>query len=280
MARRRKSNGEALIEVAALLPWWVAFLLALVAYIVCHNIATAPPPSVQTAPNGVIQLPIFQLFVRAGATVGQFIAPFVLVGGGIMSLVKRRSRQKRFEATAAWPKVETLNAMTWQQFEELVGEMFRRKGFSVTETGKAGPDGGVDLELRKGGELHLVQCKQWRAQRVGVDVVRELYGVMAARGAASGYVVTSGRFTQDAQDFAIGRNIELLDGSNMGSLLNHSVERFQGDDPIARNVADASICPLCSSPMVLRRAKKGLSAGKEFFGCSAYPACRGVRDIS
>lgn len=52
--------------------------------------------------------------------------------------------------------------------------------------------------VRKGSELHLVQCKQWKAFKVGLDVVRQLYGVMAARGAAGGFVVTSGTFTVPA----------------------------------------------------------------------------------
>jgi Restriction endonuclease len=51
---------------------------------------------------------------------------------------------------------------------------------------------------RGGAERFLVQCAQWRAFKVGVDVVRELYGVMAAKGAAGGFVVTSGKFTDDA----------------------------------------------------------------------------------
>jgi restriction system protein len=50
----------------------------------------------------------------------------------------------------------------------------------VAEIGGGGADGGVDLVLTKpgksGGEKFLVQCKQWRAYKVGVDVVRELYG--------------------------------------------------------------------------------------------------------
>jgi restriction system protein len=52
----------------------------------------------------------------------------------------------------------------------------------------------VDLVLQRDGEKHLVQCKQWRATRVSVMVVRELFGVMAATGAVGGFVVTSGRF--------------------------------------------------------------------------------------
>lgn len=36
---------------------------------------------------------------------------------------------------------------------------------------------------------------------------------MAAEGAAGGFVVTSGRFTKEAEAFASGRNIQLVDGT-------------------------------------------------------------------
>ncbi len=35
-------------------------------------------------------------------------------------------------------------------------------------------------------------------------------------------------------------------------------------------------CPKCGKTMVLRTAKKGPGAGKQFWGCSAYPECRGI----
>jgi four helix bundle suffix protein len=35
-------------------------------------------------------------------------------------------------------------------------------------------------------------------------------------------------------------------------------------------------CPQCGKSMVLRTAQKGKNAGKQFWGCSGYPACRGV----
>ena len=58
-----------------------------------------------------------------------------------------------------------------------------------------------------------------RAFKVSVQVVRELYGVMAARGAASGIVVTSGTFTQDAIKFASGRNVRLIAGDDLRELV-------------------------------------------------------------
>ncbi len=40
-------------------------------------------------------------------------------------------------------------------------------------------DGGIDLVLRKEGQLTIVQCKLWKTQRVDVKVVREMFGLLA-----------------------------------------------------------------------------------------------------
>jgi len=38
-------------------------------------------------------------------------------------------------------------------------------------------------------------------------------------------------------------------------------------------------CPKCASPMVKRVAKGGQLAGKEFWGCSRFPECRGMLSV-
>jgi restriction system protein len=38
-------------------------------------------------------------------------------------------------------------------------------------------------------------------------------------------------------------------------------------------------CPKCGKPMVLRTAQKGKQTGKQFWGCSGYPECKGLVDI-
>jgi hypothetical protein len=38
-------------------------------------------------------------------------------------------------------------------------------------------------------------------------------------------------------------------------------------------------CPKCDAPMVRRTAQRGASAGNQFWGCSQYPQCRGIRQI-
>jgi restriction system protein len=118
-----------------------------------------------------------------------------------ISFIKRSRSGQLFNQIQSNPKGD-IASLSWQAFESLVAEGFRHRGFDVSERGGAGPDGGVDLALARGHEGFLVQCKQWRAQQVGVAVVRELYGVMAANRVAGGYVVTSGSFTKDAKEFA------------------------------------------------------------------------------
>ncbi len=75
--------------------------------------------------------------------------------------------------------LDDIQALSWRQFESIVGEAFRRQGYSVAENAVDGADGGIDLALRKDGQKFVVQCKQWKQQTVGVRPVRELAGVMA-----------------------------------------------------------------------------------------------------
>ncbi len=50
-------------------------------------------------------------------------------------------------------------------------------------------------------------------------------------------------------------------------------------DPVAglKAAVDAPHCPACNKVMVTRTAKRGGSAGREFWGCPDYPKCRGTR---
>ncbi|MFA6172407.1 MAG: topoisomerase DNA-binding C4 zinc finger domain-containing protein [Kiritimatiellales bacterium] len=37
--------------------------------------------------------------------------------------------------------------------------------------------------------------------------------------------------------------------------------------------------PQCGKPMVLRTAKSGKNEGKQFWGCTGYPECKGTAKI-
>ena len=210
------------------------------------------------------------------ASVGQYLLPFVFLLGAAMSAYGRFTRRALHAQVAASPDRGALNDMSWQQFEALVGEAFRRKGYTVTETA-SGADGGIDLVLKKQGETFLVQCKQWKAYKVGVSIVRELYGVMAAKGATGGFVVTSGIFTDEARAFATGRNIELMDGKALHALIRGVTAPVKATSAAPAIATSAPACPVCHSAMEKRIAKRGANSGNAFWGCSQYPACKGTR---
>jgi restriction system protein len=158
---------------------------------------------------------------------------------------------------------------------------------------------GGNIDDSKGSEKFLVQCKQWKAFKVSVTIVRELYGVMAAKGAAGGFVVTSGRFTDEATAFASGRNIKLIDGPLLHGLISQaknspaavpsasprhlaSVPTTSGprpDLPPAAMQGPTPSCPSCGSAMMKRKAKRGANIGNEFWGCGTYPIFKGIRSI-
>lgn len=271
------------MDAVALLPWWVGVALAVVSYLVFHTIAARPLPPID--PKQVAAA-IPGMYLRAISQALQYVLPVLCVFGAAASFLRRRKREALVANTTASASADAVHGMSWQEFELLTAEAFRLQGFEVKEQGGPRPDGGVDLVLRRGTETYLVQCKQWRAFKVGVDVVRQLYGVMAAQGAAGGYVVTSGQFTPDARAFAQGRNIRLIDGEKLFSLLQQAKMSAQqtrvsrpSSPPLPEQAVAASgpLCPVCSALMVRRTAKKGTTAGAQFWGCSRFPACRGTR---
>ncbi len=285
MARKKKSSPlEDMMDLVALLPWWGGVAIAIVGYLVLHRMA-APVKVGAIQPGQVSQL-MTSSIIAGLATVGQYLVPLVGLAGAAMSFIWRKQRKALITGVAQSKSANALDGMSWREFEMLVGEAYALQGYFVTETGGGGADGGIDLVLAKGGEKFFVQCKQWKAYKVGVDVVRELYGVMAAKGATGGFVVTSGRFTDDAKAFADGRNVQLVDGTKLFAMIKQ-VKQSQATRQAASTapvivkepVTAEPSCPQCSSSMVKRTARKGGNAGGEFWGCSKFPTCRGVRPI-
>jgi restriction system protein len=281
VARKKKSSpAEDFIEIIALVPWWIGLMIGVLSYFILHGLAAAPVVVVPGA-HGV-GATLYGVWVRALAQLGQYLIPFLCLLGAGASALGRKKRAALLDGVAKAGDTNALGAISWQEFEQMVGEWFRRQGYAVTEAGGAGPDGGIDLVLHKNGEKFLVQCKQWRALKVGVGVVRELYGVMAAERVAGGFVVTSGSFTEDAKKFAHGRNVELLDGAMLLRVLRAAAPAAEATGysapgtPAETGQAAMRQCPVCGARMLRRIAKRGANVGQAFLGCSAYPGCKKI----
>jgi len=100
---------------------------------------------------------------------------------------------------------EEIYRLESREFEELVAELLQLQGYSVELTPPS-KDGGFDMyAARKDGLgefLFLVECKRWASgKRVGVEIVRGLYGVVQQQQATAGIVVTTSLFTKGAKEF-------------------------------------------------------------------------------
>ena len=181
------------------------------------------------------------------------------VGLGWLALqVEARDRLHLLEWTS---DLRLLNAA---EFEWLVGELFRREGWTVDETGSQdAPDGNIDLSLRKGTESRIVQCKRWIAWEVGVDEVRAFAGTLARERLPmnAGVFVTLSSFTGQARDEALTLGLSLVEGPDLVA----RIEKVRQTEP----------CPKCDAPMLLDRSTKGW-----WFRCPRYPECDGKHDLS
>ena len=273
MGRRTKQSP---IGTLATTPWPVGILAGIIGFILVRY-------GIQwflSFQGGMLA----QAFGQQSSPVFAPLAWMLLVICWIAALGSYLNARKRRRFLDTRTTLESLAAGGWRQFEQLVGEAFRRQGYAVEETGLGGPDGGIDLILRKDGRRTLVQCKQWKRQQVGVSVVREMAGLLAHHQAQAVKIVCIGSYTSDAEAFARGTPIELISGERFLEMIQAAQQtgapRRQPDQrneptwtqPPADTSPQRHACPRCGSALVQRTNRR---TGEGFLGCSQFPKCRG-----
>jgi restriction system protein len=269
----RQGFFDDLMHIGLKLPRRAAVLLAAGSFLVFHFLAISTSAPAATTTLAGLGNVVGHSLIHTFALFLQYLVPVGLLIGATIGFFKQSQAKSLVGSARANPKA--ISEISWREFERLVGEAFRQRGFTVTGFGGSGPDGGVDLALMKNGERYLVQCKHWRKNQVSVTVIRELNGVIAAASARGGFAVTGGQFSREAREFARGTQIELIDGEALAKLI--------GCTPLPRlSTARECIpsCPQCGAAMVEREAKKGKFIGQHFWGCQQYPNCTGKVQIS
>ncbi len=147
----------------------------------------------------------------------------------IRPILQLNKEDKRFisayEVAEGLDTSSNLAAMDWEDFEQLIRELFEKEfsanGGEVKIT-RASRDGGVDAVVFdpdpiRGGKI-VVQAKRY-THTVGVSAVRDLYGTIHNEGANKGILVTTADYGSDSYEFAKGKPITLLSGSELLYLL-------------------------------------------------------------
>ena len=271
MARRRESG----LDIVKSFPWPVGIALGIVLFL---GIRYGIGWYLATIPTGMFKQlgPAFSA-VSAPLAWTALVACWFAAG---FSYLDSRRRKALLEAQSGR---DSITAMSWQNFERLVGEAFRRRGYAVEETGLGGADGGIDLILRKDGRKELVQCKQWRSRQVKANVVREMWGLVGHHQTNGVKIVCIGDFTRDAKEFANGKAIELIHGEHLLEMIREvqsaptrAPSRVMPPMPAKESmpIGSAPACPKCGGAMVERINRTNR---KPFWGCASYPKCRGTQ---
>jgi len=147
----------------------------------------------------------------------------------VQPLLQISREDKRFvdgyNVTNGIDNTTNLAAMDWEDFEHLIRELFEQEfqvnGGEVKVT-QASRDGGVDAiafdpDPIRGGKI-VIQAKRY-TNTVSVSAVRDLYGTVLNEGATKGILVSTADYGSDAYEFAKGKPITLLSGSNLLHLL-------------------------------------------------------------
>jgi CxxC-x17-CxxC domain-containing protein len=163
----------------------------------------------------------------------------ILLAHGISVLFDRLVEKLRGARVRRARTLEDVLTRDGAAFERLCVELFAARGYRARRTGGRS-DGGIDLVATSDTGKVVVQCKAWRHQRVGVSVARELLGTVTAAAAEHGYLITTSRFTRDAEDFARSQPITLIDGDAFVREVRAHLPRTLVDEAVAGPLVPAA----------------------------------------
>ena len=130
--------------------------------------------------------------LRPPALAGAALAVLVLAARAVTVLRKQRRLRT----------LKGLRAMPPADFEAEVARWLRRDGWQVEARGGTG-DGGIDLIARHRDATLAVQCKRYaESHAVSSAQVRDLYGAALAAEATAAALVTTGRVSAPAIEWA------------------------------------------------------------------------------
>jgi restriction system protein len=209
-----------------------------------------------------------------------FLVAIVVFEMALLTYVLRSGRWKLLHLQKSMQDIRSLPP---REFERLVGAAYEQQGYRV-DYANDGKDGGIDLIMRRGAEIVLVQCKNWYRGWTGVPEVRELYGVLMSENRSRAVFVTSGVFSDEAIAFARGKPLALIDGEALLDMIETVQESVRpladgpqkAESPKELDLNVGKLCPICGSATVRKTARRGENAGTPFWSCSRFPDCYGI----
>ncbi|MCY2934317.1 MAG: restriction endonuclease [Planctomycetota bacterium] len=149
---------------------------------------------------------------------------------------RRLADRRKAAAQGIKHRLEQLEKLTPEEFEDFIGEVFEALDFQVERVGGSG-DQGADLKLTRGPARAVVQCKFYKKSLIGSPELQKFLGTIHQSESQKGYFVTTSSFSLSAEKFAANQPIELIDGPRLAELVRELVAL----DRSARDEAESTL---------------------------------------
>ena len=197
-----------IFDFLAQIPWWVSVTLSASFYLVLKFVF----PYFESQGHLVSEVHI---------SLGPVFAPVValaLLSPVTFSLLRSNRKNKLYELKE---EILSIQELPWPQFKILVTEAYRQADYLILDGSAFTIDPKVDLVMRKGANLYLLQCRYWQNKKLGLREVKNLFSLMHDKQASGIFLLTTGVFTNEVRHYAAGKPINLVDGIELVELLGN-----------------------------------------------------------
>ena len=196
-----------IIDFLTQIPWWASISLSIFFYVLLKYMV--PYFEAQATLVNEVQVslgPIFAPYVALA-----LLAPITL------SIFNSRKKKKLHDLK---DQIQAIQELPWQELKDLVAEIYRCNGYIIMENSTFTNDPSVDIFLRKGANLYLLQCRYWLNRKLGLREVKNLFSLMHAKQASGVFLLATGIFSNEARNYAAGKPINLIDGIELVEMLD------------------------------------------------------------
>ncbi len=201
-----------LFEFLAQIPWWVSVSLSASFYLLLQYVI----PYFENQSNLVNEVHVSLGPVFAPVVALAFLSPVTF------SLLKSTRNRKLHELRQ---EIRYIQGLECSQFQEYIAEAYEEAGYLVLKNDPHTSDPNIDLVMRKGANLYLLQTRFWRNRKLGLREVKKLYSLMHEKQASGIFLLTTGFFTRESRRYAIGRPINLINGIKLAEMLKPVIQK-------------------------------------------------------
>lgn len=143
------------------------------------------------------------------------VAPFVALPFVVLAAFVGFKQMRGVSPDAAAARIKAVREMPWEAFSAVVVNGYRKQGYEVAPSAKAG----FDFTLTKNSRVTLLQCRRWKVARLGAGPLEELAAAISREDAYNGVCICAGEVSAKARGYAAERPITLTTGAELAILV-------------------------------------------------------------